>query len=39
MKFINKLQKFMYGRYGIDELYKFLFYFYILLLILNLFIK
>lgn len=39
MKFIEKLQKFMYGRYGIDELYKFMFYLYIFLIILNWFIK
>ena len=39
MKFINKYQKFMYGRYGVDELYKFLFYIYIFLVILNLFFK
>lgn len=38
MKLFNKIQKFMYGRYGIDELYKFLFGIYILILILNLFI-
>jgi hypothetical protein len=29
----------MYGRYGVDDLYKFLFHTYILLLLLNLFIK
>lgn len=39
MKWIYKFQKFMYGRYGLDELYKFLFYFYIVLLIINIFIK
>ena len=39
MKWIYKFQKFMYGRYGLDELYKFLFYLYIILLILNIFIK
>ena len=39
MKFIDKFRKFMYGRYGIDDLYNFLFYFYILLCIFNLFIK
>lgn len=39
MKFIEKFQKFMYGRYGVDELYKFLMYTYILLVIINLFIK
>jgi len=39
MKFIDKFRKFMYGRYGIDELYNFLFYSYIFLCIINLFIK
>ena len=39
MKFIDKFRKFMYGRYGIDDLYNFLFYFYIFLCIINLFIK
>lgn len=39
MELIYKLQRFMYGRYGIDELYKFLFKTYIGLIILNLFIN
>ena len=39
MKFMEKFQKFMYGRYGVDELYKFLMYTYILLVIINVFIK
>jgi len=39
MKYINKLQSFMYGRYGLDDLYKFLFKLYIGLIILSLFIK
>ena len=39
MKFQQKLQKFMYGRYGPDELYMFLFKIYIIVAILNLFIK
>ena len=39
MKFINRFRRFMYGRYGVDELYSFLFYFYIILCIINLFIK
>ena len=39
MKFNKKIQKFMYGRYGPDELYMFLFKFYFLLLIVNLFVK
>ncbi len=39
MKFINKLQKFMYGRYGTDDLYKFLLVLYIILFIISLFIR
>ena len=39
MKFINKIQKFMYGRYGVDDLYKFLFKICIVLFILDLFIN
>ena len=39
MKFLNDFQKFMYGRYGIDELSKHIFYLYIILLIINFFIK
>lgn len=40
MKFINKIQKFMYGRYArSDELYKFLFWLYIFLFIIDLFIN
>ena len=39
MKYIDRFQKFMKGRYGPDELYKFLFKLYIVLVILNLFIK
>lgn len=39
MKFINKLQKFMYGRYGLDDLGNFLFKIYLVLLIINLFVK
>ena len=37
MKFMNKFNKFMYGGYGIDELYYFLFGLYFLLLTVNLF--
>lgn len=36
---INKIRKFMYGRYGVDDLYSFLFKIYILLLIINVFVK
>lgn len=38
MKFQQKIQKFMYGRYGFDELYNFLFFVYIFLLIIDLFL-
>lgn len=37
MKCYDRIQKFMYGRYGIDEFNKFLFWLYIFLLILDLF--
>lgn len=39
MKFQDKIYKFMYGRYGIDELYSFLFVVYFILIIIDLFIK
>jgi hypothetical protein len=39
MKFEEKIKKFMYGRYGPDELYSFLFTVYIILLIINIFAK
>ena len=39
MNFNQKIQKFMYGRYGTDDLYKFLFKLYFILLIVNLFLK
>lgn len=39
MKFLNKLQQFMYGRYGLDDLGKFLFKIYFILLIINIFVK
>ena len=39
MNFIYKFRNFMYGRYGTDELSKFLFKIYVLLLIVNLFVK
>jgi len=38
MNFINKFQKFMNGRYGVDELYGFLLKLYIGLIILGIFI-
>lgn len=39
MKLLNKIQKNMYGRYGPDELYKFLFGLYFLIFIIDLFIN
>lgn len=39
MKYLLKLQKFMQGRYGPDELYKFLLYLYLILFIINNFLK
>lgn len=39
MKFQEKLYKYMYGRYGIDQLYYFLFFLYVILIVLNLFFK
>lgn len=38
-KFINKLTRFMYGRYKIDELYKFLISLCLIIIIINIFIK
>ncbi|MBQ8192482.1 MAG: hypothetical protein IJZ46_00200 [Bacilli bacterium] len=39
INFINKLNRFMYGRYGIDELYKFLLIICFVLLIINIFLN
>jgi len=39
MKWQNKLIKFMQGRYGVDELYKFLFILYIISFIINIFLN
>lgn len=39
MRFRDKFQKFMYGRYGPDDLYNFLFKLYIFLFILNIIIN
>lgn len=39
MKFLNKIQKFMYGRSGLDALSMFLFQIYIVLLIVNIFVN
>lgn len=39
MKFLNKIQRFMYGRNGLDELNMFLFQVYLVLFVLNIFIK
>ena len=38
-KFINSLYKFMYGRYGVDELYKLGVVLWIILSIINIFIN
>ena len=38
MKYLNKIQKWMYGRYGVDNLYHFLLYTYILIAIINIFL-
>ncbi len=38
MKFINNLVKFMYGRYGIDNLHKFCLWLYIFIVIVNIFL-
>ena len=39
MNFISNFQKFMYGRYGIDSLTKFIFKLYIISFIINIFMK
>lgn len=39
MKYIYKFQKFMKGRYGVDELSRFIFKIYFILVILNIFIN
>lgn len=39
MKLLLKIQKFLEGRYGPDELYKFLLYLYLFLFIINIFLK
>ena len=39
MKIKNKIIKFMSGRYGVDELYKFLFILYIITLLINIFLN
>ena len=39
MKFRDKLIRFMYGRYGVDDLYKFFFMLYFILIIFNLFFR
>lgn len=39
MNIYNKINKFMYNRYGIDELYKFSFVLYLLVLIINIYFK
>lgn len=39
MNFINKVQKFMHGRYGVDNLTKFILYIYFILIFINIFLK
>ena len=39
MKYINKIQTFMMGRYGLDALSNFLLKMYLILLIINIFLK
>ena len=39
MNFINKFRIFMNGRYGYDELYRFLFKVYLFILIIDLFVN
>lgn len=39
MKFINRINKFMCNRYGVDDLYSFMFKLYLIIFLLNLFIK
>lgn len=39
MKFRDKLQRFMYGRYGPDNLYNFLFGLYLFIIVINLFVN
>ena len=39
MKWLYKIQRFMIGRYGIDELYKFLFNVYLILFFSNIFLR
>ena len=39
MKFIDKLRRFMIGRYGIDDLYKFLLRLYLVLFLVDIFIN
>lgn len=39
MKYIEKIQKFMYGRYGPDDLYHFLFKLYFVFFIIDIFVN
>ena len=39
MKYYNKFYQFMRGRYGVDSLYRFLFYLYFFLVIVNIFVS
>ena len=39
MNFLTKLQQFMYGRYGIDDLTKFILKIYLVIIVCNIFIR
>ena len=39
MDFIRRLQQFMYGRYGVDDLTKFILKIYLVIIVCNIFIK
>ena len=39
MNFISKIQQFMYGRYGIDDLTKFILKIYLVVIVINIFVK
>ena len=39
MNFISRLYKFMYGRYGIDDLYRFLIIIYFIIAVINIFVN
>lgn len=39
MKYIDKIQKFMMGRYGVDDLYKFLLRLYLIIFLIDVFVN